>query len=247
MGRHILLPSPDLDRSIHLWAYGHWGAPLIVFPTAAGMAHEWDQQGMVGALWPWIERGDIKLYCVESNVAEAWTQSHSDPRWRIWRHHLYEQFVLRTLVPFVRHDCRSPDMRIGLAGASMGAMYASTLALKHPDLFWWALCLSGRYEVRSFTGGLDNSDVYFNNPLAFVHNLHGSGLEHARQTALTLVVGQGQWENNCTEETIALAQALRSKQIPHELDLWGHDVSHEWHWWRRQATHHIGRRFGGLH
>lgn len=245
MGRHIMLPSPHLDRSIHLWAHGHWGAPVIVFPTAAGMAHEWDQQGMVGALWPLVERGHIKLYCVESNVAEAWTRSDSDPRWRIWRHHLYERFVLETLLPFVRHDCRG-DMRVALAGASLGAMYAATFALKHPQLFWWALCLSGRYEVRAFTGGLDNEAVYFNNPLAFVHNLHGPGLEHVRQTALTLVCGQGQWEDNCIDETVALAGALRHKGIPHELDLWGHDVSHEWPWWRRQAMHHFGRRFGGL-
>lgn len=246
MGRHIMLPSTDLDRSVHLWAYGHWGAPVIVFPTASGMAHEWEHQDMIGALWPLIAEGRIKLYCVESNVADAWTRSHSDPRWRIYQHMLYEQFVLRTLVPWVRYDCQSPDLRIAVAGASLGAMYAVTLALKHPETFWWALGLSGRYEVRAFTGGLDNVDVYFNNPLAFVHNLHGSTLDRVRQTSLTLVCGQGQWEENCIDETIALAGALQHKGVPHELDLWGHDVSHEWPWWRWQVAHHMGRRFGGM-
>ena len=246
MSRHILLPSPHLGRNVHLWAYGHWGPPMIVFPTAAGMAHEWDQQGMVGALWPWIERGRLKLYCVESNVAEAWTRREADPRWRIHRHLLYEQFVLHTLVPWIREDCRSPGMRVAATGASLGAMYAANMALKHPEIFDWGLCMSGRYEVRSFTGGYDSEEIYFNNPLAYVWNLHGESLERTRQTGLTLVCGQGAYEENCTEETVSLAQALGHKGVPHELDLWGHDVSHEWHWWRRQVVHHVARRFGGL-
>ena len=25
---------------------------------------------------------------------------------------------------------------------------------------------------------------------------------------------------------------------------WGADVSHDWGWWKRQALHHLGRRFG---
>ena len=64
--------SPQLGRAISLWSYGHWGPPLVVFPTAAGFAHEWEAQGMVEALAPWLEAGKLKLYCPESNVAEAW-------------------------------------------------------------------------------------------------------------------------------------------------------------------------------
>ena len=246
MSRHILLPSAHLGRNVHLWAYGHWGAPVIVFPTAAGMAHEWAEQGMVAALWPLVEQGRIKLYCVESNVAEAWTEQGSDPRWRIHCHALYEHFVLHTLVPFVRADCRSHDLRIATAGASLGAMYAANFALKYPELFWWGLCLSGRYEVRAFTGGLDNESVYFNNPLAYVWNLHGDALHRARNTSLTLVCGQGPWENQCIDDTLALGAALQDKEIPNYLDIWGHDVSHEWYWWRLQASHHFGRRFGAV-
>ncbi|HHO52667.1 MAG TPA: esterase [Deltaproteobacteria bacterium] len=246
MGRHLLLPSPDMERSLHLWAHGHFGSPVVVFPTAAGSAHEWEHQGMLSELQPLLEHGRIKLYCVESNVSEAWTCHDSDPRWRIRRHQAYERFVLNTLVPFVRADCRSSSVRIAAAGCSLGAMYAANMALKHPEIFWWSLCMSGRYEVRAFTGGLDDRDVYLNNPLAYTYNLEGEALQRARGTSLTLVCGQGQWEDDCIEETIALAEVLQRKQIPCERDLWGHEVSHEWPWWRRQARHHLERRLGGV-
>ncbi|HSM13539.1 MAG TPA: alpha/beta hydrolase-fold protein [Thermoanaerobaculia bacterium] len=237
--------SPQLGRGISLWSYGHFGPPLLVFPTAAGFAHEWEAQGMVETLAPLIDAGRLKLYCPESNVAEAWTRKEREPEWRIQRHVLYERFVVETLVPKIRDDCRTPGIAIGVAGASLGAFYAANLALKHPETFRWALCLSGRYSMTHFTEGFSNLDVYFNNPLAYLANLESEPLERIRAcTHLTLVCGQGMWEEGCIEETQALAGLCRAKGIPCELDLWGKDVAHDWGWWRRQAKYHLERRLG---
>lgn len=246
LARHELLPGSSLGRPVHLWCYGHWGAPLLVFPTAAGMAHEWELQGMVDAVRDLVDGGRIKLYCVESNVAEAWTRRGNDPAWRIRRHMAYERFALEELVPFIRADCRNDSIPLAVAGCSLGATYSANFALKFSRHFRYALCLSGRYDVRFMTDGLDNQDVYFNNPLAYVPNLGGDALEEVRRhTHLALVCGQGQWEEGCIEETHALADQLAAKGISHERDLWGQDVSHDWHWWRRQVVYHLGRRFGG--
>jgi len=38
-----------------------------------------------------------------------------------------------------------------------------------------------------------------------------------------------------------MAHLLRDKGISHELDVWGHDVSHDWPWWRKQLAHHLPR------
>jgi esterase/lipase superfamily enzyme len=245
MARHLMLPSPAMGRDIHLWTYGHFGAPVVVFPTAAGFAHEWQAQGMIDVLTPLLAAGRIKLYCPESNVSEAWTRKEDQPSVRIQRHLAYERFVMETLVPFIRQDCRSNSIRIGVTGASLGGMYAATFALKHPETFEYALCMSGRYEVRNFTGGYDSPDVYHHNPLAFVPNLVGPALDRVRNnTFVSLVCGRGKWEEGCIEETIALADWFSRKQIPHERDLWGFDVAHDWDWWRRQVVYHMGRRYG---
>jgi len=72
---HDLIPSEAMGREMHVWRFGDFGAPLIVFPSASGMAHEWDAHGMVEALAELIDGGKLKLYCIESNVAEAWRPS----------------------------------------------------------------------------------------------------------------------------------------------------------------------------
>lgn len=243
--RHEILDSAALGRPVHVWCFGSWGAPVLVFPTAAGFAHEWDRQGMVEVLAPLLYGGKIKLYCPESNVSEAWTKRDADGAWKIQRHLAYERFVLEELVPWIRRDCGDKPFRIAVAGASLGAMYAATFALKHPETFHYALCLSGRYDSSPFLEGFSSLDTYLANPLAFVPGLEGDELERVRaNTRLTLVCGRGKWENNCIQETEALADVLEAKGIPSTRDIWGHDVSHDWVWWKRQALMHLGRTFG---
>lgn len=201
---------------------------------------------MVAALAPLIDGGKLKLYCPESNVSQAWTNKEEHPAIRVKRHMTYEAFVLDELVPEIRRDCRSEEIPIATSGASLGAYYAANFALKNPEIFNYSLCLSGRYDATHFTEGYTNGDIYFNNPIAYTSNLEGAHLERVRsQTHLTLVCGQGKWEEGCIEETHALADILAAKGISHSRDIWGLDVSHDWAWWRRQAVLHLSGRFGG--
>ena len=159
-------------------------------------------------------------------------------------HLAYERFILEDLVPAIRKDCNSDDIKMAVSGASLGAFYAANFALKHSDTFFYALCLSGRYQATHFTQGYTNSDIYFNDPLSYVPGLSGDDLEKVKKnTHLSLVCGQGAFEEGCIEETQALANLLEHKEIPCWRDIWGHDVSHDWNWWRRQAWFHLSQRF----
>ncbi len=236
------LPSQHMGRSIWLWQYGEFGKPVLVFPSAAGMAHEWENQGMLAGISHLIGT-KIKLYCVESNVSEAWTKKEADPAWRIQRHLAYERFVYEELVPWIRQDCRTPDIAIGATGTSLGALYAANAVLKHPELFRYALCMSGRYDVRDFNA-LQNSDVYFNNPLAYVWGLDGTALDQIRQKVhLDLVCGRGPWEDGNWQETQKLGDLLHKKGISCHVDLWGRDTDHNWPAWRKQAAMYLNQRY----
>ena len=234
-----------MGRHMHMWRFGHYGSPLLAFPSASGMAHEWQVHGMVEALSDLIEGGKLKLYCTESNVAEAWTCRDADPAWRIQRHMDFERYIVDELVPLIRDDCETRDIPVAVSGTSLGAYYSANFSLKHPETFRYALCLSGRYDVSWLTGGFVNQDIYFNNPLSYLSGLEGDDLERVREHAhLVLVCGQGKWEDGNIEDTNRLADSLTEKGISHQRDVWGHDVSHEWEWWRRQAVFHLGRAFG---
>lgn len=237
--RHRLLDSPDLGRRAHLWTFGEVGHPLVVFPSNAGVAHEWKESGMIDALGPLLGQGRVKIYCPETNVSKSFS-GHGSIESRMAHHAAYERFVLNTLVPFIRQDCHAPRARMVATGCSVGALYASLFVLKHPETFAQALCLSGRYRASALFGGQSNHDLYMNDPLAFLPGLRGAALDRVRQRAhLTVVVGRGSFEEGCTPETAELGALLKKKRIPHHLAFWGKDSSHTYPWWQKQALHYL--------
>jgi Uncharacterized protein conserved in bacteria len=58
--------SPRLGLELGVVAYGHWGPPMLGFPTSAGDEWELEGQGMVGALGEFIDAGRIKFFTVNS-------------------------------------------------------------------------------------------------------------------------------------------------------------------------------------
>ena len=58
--------SPRIEQEISLVRWGHWGQPVLLFPTAGGDAEEVERMHLIGALGPLIEAGRIKVYTCDS-------------------------------------------------------------------------------------------------------------------------------------------------------------------------------------
>ena len=244
--RYEKIYSPGMGHEMEVLAFGHYGAPLIAFPSGGGRYFDFENNQMIDVLAPLINDGKIKVYCPPSVDNESWLNAGLDPHWKAMVYNKYQDFVVTNLVDTIRFDCKSLDIKIGLVGCSLGAFHAANFALKFPHLFNYALGMSGRYDLEKIIEAQSGSqDVYFNNPMAYLPNLHGEALEHVRHnTHISLVCGQGAWEEKCLDETHRLANLLDEKGISHERDIWGHDVEHHWHWWRKQIVYHLGKRFG---
>ncbi len=178
--RYELINSLAIGRPVQVLAFGHYGAPVIAFPSGGGQFFDFESNGMITAVAPLIEAGKIKIYCPESLDNESWLNQGIDPHWRAVRHNAYQDFILYDLVPAIRADCHDENIRIALTGASLGAYHAANFALKFPHLFHYALCMSGRYDLEAICGHSGSQEVYFNNPLAYVPNLHDGDLDHVR-------------------------------------------------------------------
>ena len=237
--------SPALQRNGNLVAYGHFGRPLLVFPSEMGRCTDYESNGMIDVMAPLIEAGRVKVYCVDSFDELTWSDRTIPIGMRARRHGAYEDWIVNQVVPAIHSDCGGfTDMMV--TGPSFGAYHAANFALKRADLFPLALCHSGVYDMSalSWAWGEGSEELYFNNPMDYVRNLDGAHLEWLRgRVRLVIIAGQGQWEDTtgALNSSRQLSSWLSDKGIPHELDLWGHDVAHDWPWWRRQLAHHLPR------
>jgi esterase/lipase superfamily enzyme len=243
---HAALTDPTTGWTGQVVVHGHYGRPVLVFPSEAGSAWDFDNNGMVDAVRWMVEAGRVKLYCVDSADAATWADRTVSLEERARRHDAYERWVLEQVLPFVDRDCGGGVHDMITVGCSLGAYHAANIALRHAHLFPVALCLSGSYDPSEWHAwGERGMAAYFHNPIDYVANLHGDHLEWLRsRIRLVLVVGQGAWEVDPTRalpSTRRFAEVLAAKGIPHELDVWGHDVPHDWPSWQRQLAHHLPR------
>jgi esterase/lipase superfamily enzyme len=240
----IELWSPAIGAAGTVIAYGHWGRPMLVFPSEQGRPWDFEDNGMVGAVAGLIDGGRLKLYCVESYDAQSWSNHALPTEDRARRHTLYESWIHEQVVPWIDDDCGGAQ-ELATIGCSLGAYHAANFALKRADVFPLAICMSGNYDPNAWNGWGERGDAaYFNNPFDYVSRLHGDHLDWLRgRVGLLLVCGQGQWEDTTgsLQSTTHFAALLGEKGIKHELDLWGHDVPHDWPSWRAQLAHHLPR------
>jgi esterase/lipase superfamily enzyme len=230
-------------EDVPVLAWGDWGRPLLVFPSEQGAAHDYESNGMVGVLSWLIDAGRLKIYSVSSFDSWTWADNSVPTEERARRHAHYERWIADHVAPFIHADCGG-SAEIMVTGCSLGAYHAANFALKRADLFPLAICLSGVYDVAGKGWGERGDATYFNNPMDYVSHLEGDHLDWLRNRAsLVLVCGQGQWEDTtgALESTKRFGALATGKGLRVELDLWGHDVPHDWPSWRRQIAHHIPR------
>jgi esterase/lipase superfamily enzyme len=223
--------SDRMQQPIDLARWGHFGTPVLVFPTAGGDAEEIERNHLVGACQELIESGRVKLYSCDSVAGRALATFAGTPAYRMWLFNQYHQAVVNEVLPAIYADLGGPRPRVVTAGASIGAFNAVAVLCRYPDLFEAAVGMSGTYRLQQFLDEEFSEDLYFASPLDFLPGLEGQQLDTLRQRKVIMASGEGAWE--AISESWAMADALGRKGVPNRVDSWGPEFEHDWAtWWR---------------
>lgn len=223
--------SERLGREVSVARWGEIGTPLLIFPTAGGDAEEIERFLVVDALAEYLEGGSIKIYSCDSTAGRAMLAGEGTPAHRMHLMDQFLEFVGRELVPAIRTDCRSQDIEIVVAGASIGAFNALASICRFPEAFSRALCMSGTYDLLRFLKAPATRDFYVSSPLHYLHGLEGRRLDRLRSRFVLLASGEGHAED--IGESWRAADALGARGVPNRVDSWGPEWAHDWPTWRR--------------
>lgn len=233
--------SHNLGMEMPLVAYGHAGYPLLMFPTAAADYLEYERFLLIDALGPLIEAGRVRAYSINSVNRYSLLNEQASPPVKAELLTRYDRYVVEEVLPLIRNDTGAQHARPLVTGASLGAFLSANAYFRHPDLLRGVIAMSGSYDIRSYLDGYRDDNVYFNNPVQYLENLNDD--YHLpilrRADAIVILSGQGAYE--APGRSRQLSRILSAKGIPHALDLWGHDVNHDWPWWRKMLPYWLDR------
>jgi esterase/lipase superfamily enzyme len=233
--------SHRVGRHMNINVYGHYGLPLVAFPTSAGDEREWPSN-MVETLAPWIDDGRMKLFCVNAVNNESWYNKQAHPRHRSWLQSQYDAYMAAEVAPFIYNHCRTDNIVITTTGASFGAYHAANTVLKHPNLYQRCIAMSGVYDVRKFMDGDYDDNLYYNNPVDYVPGLSDPWYLHMlHHCEIRLTTGTGAWEDS--GPTYRFSEVLQGRGIPHYVDNWGELGGHDWPYWKRQMVSYANGMF----
>jgi esterase/lipase superfamily enzyme len=214
------------------------GQPVLVFPTAGGDAEEIERFLMIRVLEPLLAAGRIKLYSCDSVGGRAWFDKATSAEHRMYMQHQYHQYIKHEVVPAIRKDCKSDDIGIWAAGASIGAFHAAAMVCRFPDMFHRALAMSGTFNIMKWIERPDPTEYFYvSSPLFFVPTLAGRHLDVLKTRHVMFASGEGKWED--IHESFRLAKLLGDKGVPNYVDSWGKDWHHDWVTWRAMMPKYL--------
>ena len=226
-----------LGRPMGLRVYGHWGVPILAFPTSGGDEWEMEGQGMVAAVAEYIDGGRIKLFCVGSNGDQSFYNKGAHPLHRSWMQKQWDEYIRWEVIPFIHSHCHGLPPILTM-GASLGAYHAANTCFKHPDAVRGCFAMSGLYDLRRFMDGFTDDNFYFNNPLDYIGGMNDPHLIGLISTAkVHIATGHGPWEH--PSQSYDLSRALSLKANHHQLDAGGPLGGHDWPYWKHQIREYL--------
>jgi esterase/lipase superfamily enzyme len=234
--------SPSLNRQMDIVTYGYYGFPLLMFPTAAADYLEYERFYLIDAMREFIDAGKVKVFSINSINRYSWLNDRVHPRDKGLRQIEFNRYITDEVVPYIWDSCKG---RYGIitTGASLGAFHCANQLFRRPDLFDGCIAMSGAFDIRDYyKGDYYDENIYFNNPVDYLPNINGDYLSLLREKkSIYLVTGQGSYEK--PDASRRLSGLLSQKSIPHELDLWGHDMPHDWPTWRDMMKYYLALKF----
>lgn len=232
--------SPRLGHEMGVAVFGHYGLPMLAFPTSHGDEWELQRHTLLDAIVDIIDTGRIKVFCVGSNNNDSFLNKTAHPSHRSWRQRMFDEFLREEVIPFIHGHCRSPGIPITTMGASLGGYHAANTLFRYPHLVKRCYALSGIFDLRRFMDGGYDENFYFHNPVDYMANLTDPWiLEQLASCEIRLATGTGPYEQS--SESYTMSSILARKGIRHHLDDWGPRGGHDWPYWKDILREYVSR------
>ena len=233
--------SPSLRKEMEIVVYGNNGPALLMFPSAAADYLEYERFYLIDSIKHLIEAGKLNVFSINSINSESWLNHEISARQKAIRHQEYNKYIEDEVAPYI-YSATGGRILTMTAGVSLGAFHAANVLFRRPDLFDGVIGMSGIYDLKQYSAGYWDEDVYFNSPSDYVPNLTDETIlgQLRSKRHIHFLSGSGPYED--PGATQSFSSLLKMKEIPHNVEIWGSEWSHDWPTWREMLPSYIERK-----
>lgn len=231
---HIPYYSNTLDRNIMVEVTGHWGHPILMFPSSGGQYTQNTDFGLNASVMHLVEEGRVKLYNVETIDMMSFYNDDLNSETKIHNYELYMQFLQNEFIPYIQRECNTH--RIAVSGVSFGGFHAANTAFRFPDVISHLIAMSAAFNIRNMAPLSEDMRIYFNCPDEYMQNEEGWKYNH-----MQIVLGTSDWDI-CRDKNLHMSGILNEKGIAHWYDekKW---QDHDWPLWKMMFPEYLGKYF----
>lgn len=222
--------SHSLGMDLDMLVFGDRGFPIILFPTSMGRYYQNKDEGLIDSVRWFIDEGLVKIFCPDSIDSLSWYNKGIHPADRARNHAFYDKMLNEELAPWAMYE--TGVNRIATAGCSFGGYHAANFAFKHPEKVAHMFSMGGAFDIKQFTNGYYDDNVFYNNPVDYVPGSNNGDLWR-----MNIILGTSDWDI-CKDYNITMSNILKQKHINHWLDI-RPNANHDWPVWRAMFPHYL--------
>lgn len=222
--------SPNLNTDLEMLVFGDRGYPVILFPTTKGRYYQNKDFGLIDSVRWFVDEGFVKIYCPDTLDWLTWYDKSIAPAERARRYAWYDKMLVDELAPWAMHE--TSVNKVVAAGCSFGGYHAANFAFKHPEKVGHLFTMGGAFDIKSFTDGYYDDNVFYNNPVDFLPG----GNNHALW-GMNIILGTSD-NDFCKGDNIRMSNILSAKHIIHWLDIRPF-ADHDWPIWKEMFPHYL--------
>ncbi|HEY2582903.1 MAG TPA: alpha/beta fold hydrolase, partial [Mucilaginibacter sp.] len=186
--------------------------------------------GLIDSARWFIDEGLVKIYCPDTIDAISWYDKNIPPADRARNYAWYDKMLVDELAPWAMYE--TGVNKIVAAGCSFGGYHAANFAFKHPEKVAHLFTMGGAFDIKMFTDGYYDDNVFYNNPVDF---LPGSNQPELWQ--MNIILGTSE-HDMCKDYNIQMSNILKQKNINHWLDIRPF-ANHDWPIWKEMFPHYL--------
>ena len=239
---HQVWYSPRIGHDMGVAVFGHWGPPLLAFPTSHGDEWELQRHGLIDAIGDFIDAGRVKVFCVGSNNTESFLNEGAPPAApKLAAAHVRRVHPRRGDPLHLRQLPEAAACRLGTMGASLGAYHAANTLFHYPHLV--KRCYEPVRDLQSartsWAGCTTTTSISRTPSITSAGLTDPWFLEQLATCEIRLATGSGPYEKSAY--WYAMSGVLAHEGIRHHLDDWGERGGHDWAYWKAQLREYISR------